>query len=177
MREEEAKGTCDTPRLVASGDLPHSSNGTVLILQISVSIKDLFRLGRDFPWFRPERCPRCGFWRVWGHGFVAAYFEPYRKPLWLRRYRCPACRLVLRLKPSGYFERFQSSIETIRQSLAYRFYRHVWPPGSSRQRQGHWLRSLIKKAKGYLGLVGFEGILEAFDQLVPMGLNPVSRSF
>lgn len=114
---------------------------------------------------------------MWGHGFVLAYFEGYWEPLSLRRYRCPACRLVLRLKPSGYFERFQSSVETIRQSIAYRFYHHFWPPGSNRQRQGHWFRSLFKKAKIYLGFSGFEGIVEVFDQLISLGINPVSRSF
>ena len=170
------RGTCDTPRLIVSGDLRRCSNSTLLILQIAVSIKDLFQLGRAFPWPRPERCPRCGHWKLWGHGFVSAYFEPYRKPLLLRRYRCPACRLVLRLKPSGYFERFQSSIELIRESLAYRFYHHVWPPGSPRQRQGHWWRSLFKKASVYFGLDGLKGVGEMFDQLVRLGVNPVSRS-
>jgi hypothetical protein len=85
--------------------------------------------------------------------------------------------LVIKLKPSGYFNRFQATIRAIRQSLAYRFYNHLWPPGSSRQRQGHWLRSLLKKAKFYLGLNGFESLIEAFDKLLLMGLNPVSRSF
>jgi len=117
-----------------------------------------------------------GHFRLWGHGFVSAYFDGYWEPLWLRRYRCPLCRLVLRLRPSGYFQRFQASIETIRQSLAHRFYDHLWPPGSNRQRQGHWLRSLFKKAKVYLGLSGLGGIEEVFDQLVSLGINPVSRS-
>jgi hypothetical protein len=76
----------------------------------------------------------------------------------------------------GYFKRFQAPIDTIRQSLAYRFTHHLWPPGSSRQRSGHWLRSLSRKAKLYLGLKGFEGMIEAFDQLVSLGVNPVSRS-
>jgi len=133
-------------------------------------------MGRGFGWPRPERCPRCGYWKLWGHGFVSAYFEPYREPLWLRRYRCPACRLILRLKPSGYFERFQSSIESIRESLAYRFYRHFWPPGSSRQRQGHWLRSLLKKGKLYFGLSGVERGIEVFDRLISLGVVAVSRS-
>jgi len=84
---------------------------------------------------------------------------------------------VIRLKPSGYFPRFQSSIETIRQSLAYRFYHHFWPPGSSRQRQGHWLRAFLKKAVVYLGLSGVKDFLVAFEQLVSLGINPVTRSF
>jgi len=171
------RGTCDTPHLIVSGDFPHCSNGTLLILQIAVSIKDLFLLGRAFPWSRPEQCPRCGHGRLWGHGFVSAYFDGYDKVFWLRRYRCPLCRLILRLRPAGYFQRFQASIETIRQSLACRFYHHLWPPGSSRQRQGRWWRSLFKKASVYFGLDGLKGVGEMFDQLMEMGVNPVSRSF
>jgi hypothetical protein len=96
---------------------------------------------------------------------------------WLRRYRCPVCRLILRLRPAGYFPRFQASIETIRQSLAYRFYHHLWPPGSSRQRQGHWLRAFLKKVRVYLGLSGWGAVSEAFDALISLGMNPISRSF
>ena len=175
--KEEAKGIGSTLRLVVDWDFPGPAKGTFLILQISVSIKDIFRLGRGFPWPRPERCPRCGHVRLLGHGFVRAYFDGYLEGLWLRRYRCPSCRLVIRFRPSGYFKRFQASIRTIRQILAYRFYHHLWPPGSSRQRQGHWLRSLLKKALFYLGLSGFRDILDAFDQLVSLGVTPVSRSF
>jgi len=159
-------------------DLPNPSNSTLLILQISVSIKEIFQLekGRGFPWPRPERCPRCGHVRLWGHGFVSAYFDEVVERCWLKRYRCPLCRLIFRLRPAGYFSRFQASIETIRQSIAYRFYHHFWPPGSPRQRQGHWFRSLFKKAKVYLGLSRLEGIMEIFDELVSLGINPVSRS-
>jgi hypothetical protein len=165
-----------TLRLSLGWEILSPSSSTLLMQQISVSIKEIVRLGRDFPWPRPERCPRCGHCRLWGHGFVSAYFDGYWEPLWLRRYRCPACRLILQLKPSGYFKRFQASIETIRQSLSHRFYRHLWPPGTHRQRQGHWLRSLFKQAKVHLGLSGFEDILEAFDRLMSLGINPVSRS-
>jgi hypothetical protein len=162
--------------------IPNPANGTLLILQISVSIKDLFRFdlfrfGREYPWPRPERCPRCGHGRLWGHGFVSAYFDDYALPLWLRRYRCPLCRLILRLRPTGYFQRFQASVETIRQSLAYRFYHHLWPPGSSRQRQGHWLRAFLRKVRFYLGLSGWGAFSEAFDALISLGINPISRSF
>ena len=97
-------------------DLPISSNGILLVIQIFVSIKHLFRLERGFPWPRPERCPRSGYLRLWGHGFVSAYFDGYVKRCWLKRYRCLSCGVMLRLRPSGYFKRFQSSIETIRQS-------------------------------------------------------------
>lgn len=177
MREGKAKGIESTLRLIEGWFFPNPPSGTLLIQQICVSIKEIVRCGKAFPWPRPEQCPRCGHWRLWGHGFVSAYFEGYWEPLWLRRYRCPNCRGILRLKPSGYLPRFQTPLESIRQSLAYRFYHHVWPPGSSRQRQGHWLRSFVGKAKVYLGLNGWEAFDKTFNQLFSLGINPVSRSF
>jgi hypothetical protein len=165
-----------TLRLGSSWEILGPSHSTLLIQQISVSIKEIVRLGKHFPWIRPEQCPRCGHCRLWGHGFVSAYFDGYWKPLWLKRYRCPACRVILQLKPSGYLKRFQAPIEVIRQILAHRFTHHLWPPGTGRQRPGHWLRSLSKKAKLYLGLQGFERMIEAFDRLLSLGINPVSRS-
>ena len=158
------------------GDAPSYPNGILLILQIPVSIKDLFRLGRMYPWPSPKRCPRCGHLRLWGNGYVSAYFDGFFEPFWLRRYRCPLCRIIVRLRPTGYLPRFQASLETIRQCLAYRFYHHLWPPGSNRQRQGHWLRSFLRKARVYLGLGGFHTFSGVFERLLGLGLNPVSRS-
>ncbi|CAO0823570.1 hypothetical protein DFAR_3780005 [Desulfarculales bacterium] len=51
-------------------------------------------LGRRFPWPRLERCPRCGSVRLWGHGFVPAYFNEASTVIWLQRFRCPNCRAV-----------------------------------------------------------------------------------
>ncbi|CAO0823615.1 hypothetical protein DFAR_3800037 [Desulfarculales bacterium] len=49
-------------------------------------------LGRRFLWPRPERCLRCGNVRLWGHGFVPAYFDETPTAIWLRLFRCPDCR-------------------------------------------------------------------------------------
>ncbi len=165
-----------TLRLNVDWDFPSVPYRTLLILQISVSIKDLFRLGKEYPWRRPESCPRCGHVRLWGHGFVSAYFDGYESLFWLRRYRCPLCRVIVRLRPAGYFQRFHASIEMIRDRLTFRITHYRWPPESSRQQQGHWFRSLLRKAKLYLGLDGFEGLMGAFDALLSQGITPVSRS-
>jgi hypothetical protein len=78
-----------------------------LILAVQACVKALAKLGRHFPWPRPEICPGCHEHPLWGHGFVLAYFDEVAEPVWLRRYRCPLCRLVIRMKPAGYWPRFQ----------------------------------------------------------------------
>jgi hypothetical protein len=146
-----------------------------MIFSVLVSIKEIVAKGRDFPWPRPEVCPRCEGPRVWGHGFVAAFFDGFRDEVLLRRYRCPDCRCVLRLRPSGYFKRFQVSIQAIRDCIDYRLSTSRWPKGISHTRQGHWLRSLYRKTVAYFGQ-GWKGrLLEGFDSLMGMDEIPVSR--
>ena len=89
---------------------------TSLVIFVQLAVKQLFEVGRDFLWPKPERCPRCGG-RIWGHGFVPAYFDGYDQPLWLKRYQCPDCGCVIRMRPRDYFQRFQASIYTIRDCL------------------------------------------------------------
>ncbi|CAO0819735.1 hypothetical protein DFAR_810013 [Desulfarculales bacterium] len=72
------------------------------------------KLGRRFPCPQPERCPRCGSVRLWGHGFVPAYFDEDLTAIWLWLFFCPDCRAVIRLQPRGYWSRFQAPVETIR---------------------------------------------------------------
>ena len=45
-----------------------------MILTVCVKLKDIFEQGRNFNWIKPKRCPRCRSVRIWGHGFVTAYF-------------------------------------------------------------------------------------------------------
>jgi len=39
-----------------------------MIIFFPVILKQLFHLGRFYSWPKPERCPRCGGHRLWGHG-------------------------------------------------------------------------------------------------------------
>lgn len=146
-----------------------------MIFSVLVSIKEIVDKGRDFPWPRPESCPRCEGRRLWYHGFVTAFFDGFPEEVFLRRYRCPECKCVLRARPSDYFSRFQAPIETIRSSIAHRLETGRWPPNSSRSRQGHWLRSLSRKACAYFGQGWGNRILERFDELILRGQNPVCR--
>lgn len=147
----------------------------ILIFFVAAKIKDIFTLGRKYPWPRPVFCPRCNDTRVWGHGFVLAYFDGFSEGVLLRRYRCPGCGCVIRLRPRGYFPRFQASIETIRFCLSRRLARGRWPPCFSRSRQRHWLRALRRRTIAYLGDTWKQGLMAAFDCLLRQGAIPVSR--
>lgn len=147
-----------------------------MILPVLACLKDIVKQGRDFPWPRPKFCPQCHGVRVWGHGFVGALFDGFVHQVLLKRWRCPDCRCIVRARPHGYFERIQAPIESIRSSIAYRLRTGRWPPGSSRSRQGHWLRSLRRKVKARLEDQWGAGLIAGFAELIGQGINPVSRS-
>jgi hypothetical protein len=147
-----------------------------MIIFVLASIKEIVAKGRDFPWPRPSACPRCEGPRVWCHGFVTAFFDGFDAQVILRRYRCPDCRCVMRARPSGYLERMQASVEAIRTCIALRLEHGRWPSGGSRQRQGHWLRSLTRKVCAWFPREWGGRLLEGFDRLVSIGVNPVCRS-
>lgn len=93
----------------------------------------------------------------------------------LRRYRCPECGCVIRLKPKGYFKRFQAAMETIRAGIRHRLETNKWPPAISRGRWNHWFKALGRQAKAHLGHACCD-LLQAFDRLCELGRIPVSRS-
>lgn len=150
--------------------------GVPMILFLCVSIKEIVELGRDFPWPRPASCPGCGSGRVWGHGFVGALFDGVPQQVLLRRWRCPDCRCVMRVRPSGYFTRIQAPIDSIRSSIACRLKTGKWPAGTSRSRQGHWLRSLYRNIQAHLNRQWNAGPIAGFERLMQKGMIPVSRS-
>lgn len=147
-----------------------------MISYISALLKDIFKLGRKYPWPRPEECPKCCSMRIWGHGYVDALFDGYDKTLPLKRYRCPCCGCVICLRPSSHLSRFQTPTESIKSTLSIRIRTGRWPPGVSRQRSGYWLRSLKRKAFYLFGFHSGKKLMKAFDYLLLSGDNPVSRS-
>jgi hypothetical protein len=146
-----------------------------MVMFFAVKLKDLFKKGRDYPWKKPDSCPCCNSHRLWGHGFAGAIFDGYVKPLLIKLYRCPDCGSVIRLRPEGYFNRFQASIETIRSSITLKSTNNRWLPFISRTRQCHWFRSLRKRISAYLTNTWGYGIVAGFDYLLQLGQNPVSR--
>jgi hypothetical protein len=108
---------------------------------------------------------------------VEAFFDGFAQALFLRRYRCSDCKLTIRLRPRGYWPRFQVSISVILHSLSHRLRFHHWPSFLSRQRGGHWLRSLMRKIRWYWGLSWRGDPLRALEELSGQGVVPVSRAF
>jgi predicted RNA-binding Zn-ribbon protein involved in translation (DUF1610 family) len=147
-----------------------------MIIFIPVRLKKLFELGRNYPWPRPESCPRCSSCRLWGHGYVSAYFDGYDQPFTLKRYRCPDCGCVIRMRPRGYFKRFQASIASIRSSIVSKASSSKWIGGINRERQQHWFRSLCRRVKVYLTDAWSQGVVAGFDRLWKLGQIPVSRA-
>ncbi len=147
-----------------------------MILPVAALLKDICEKGRYYLWPSPEVCPNCKAGRPWGHGFVLAYFDKFVAGILLRRYRCPRCGSI-RLRPQGYFDRFQSSIEAIRSTIdetverktAARpvFAGHVRLMGA---------KSSKTKARAYFGDPFEHNLIAAFDRLIAMGKIPVSRS-
>jgi len=154
---------------------PPTRNGAMVIFS-AVKLNDLFKKERDYPWQKPEKCPCCKSNRLWGHGFADAIFDGYKQPLLLKLYRCPECSCVIRLRPEGYFKRFQAPVETIRSSITGKSATNRWLPGISRSRQCHWFRSLHKRIKAYLTDTWQQGVVAGFDYLLQLGQIPVSRT-
>ena len=113
--------------------------------------------------------------RVWGHGFVGAYFdEAGSMPVVLKRYRCPECGVVIRMRPSGYFRRIQARIAEIRRCLWHRIGKGRWPPRSNPARQRHWLRGLRRQVLAHVGMSWAERLEEGFAGLIWGVLKPFS---
>jgi hypothetical protein len=82
---------------------------------------------------------------------------------------------VVRLRPEGYFKRFQASIEVIRSSIVSKVTLGKWLPDISRSRQQHWFKALLKQIKAYLTDIWPHGIIAGFDYFLKSGQIPVSR--
>lgn len=146
-----------------------------MVLFVEVDVNEIARLGKDFPWVKPSGCPCCGQ-PLWWHGFVPAYFSCLLEHVLLRRLRCYSCRAVHRLKPSGYWQRFRSSIDEITQSISHRCESGYWQRDLPRARQRQWWQRLQRKSRTVLGLF-YGTVMEAFKELIGCDHVPVSLSF
>jgi hypothetical protein len=168
---------CDAALLSLAGLGPAHPTNKVLILFVEVCVKTLMEQGRQYRWERPERCPKCQGNRVWGHGYVTAYFdEAGSQSVLLKRYRCPQCRVVIRLRPSGYWRRIQATVATVRQSIVERLEKGRWPPGCNTARGRHWLRGLRRQVRTHLGMSYAERLAEGFAELLRRGVGAVCRA-
>jgi hypothetical protein len=146
-----------------------------MILTVKANLKEIDKQGKDYSWPRPKVCGRCYGDRLWGHGFVETIFSGYRNALLIHRYRCPECGCIIKLRPEGYYSRFQSPKETIRSQIFTRLGTGRWPSGSVKDVCRHWLRGLKRNTLAHLGMDWMSRLTEAFDRLIEMGTIPVSR--
>jgi len=111
-----------------------------LILYLSVNFDHLSRAGKDYPWPRPLRCPRCGGVRLWGHGYVERFFDGQADALLIKRWRCPDCRAVHTMRPATHWRGFWASWPLIFRVLLEKAAGGKWSEAMSRQRQQYWWR-------------------------------------
>ena len=119
-----------------------------MVIPVTLRLDDLIRQGKDFKWERPCACPKCQG-KIWGHGFVPRYFQGFSGVFWIKRFQCTVCRAVLVFRPSGFWPRLQSSINTIYQALLVRLQSRRWPEDLPRQRAGHWLSGFHRLLRRY----------------------------
>jgi hypothetical protein len=149
----------------------------VMILFVAVDLKQLFSLGRNFPWKKPSICPCCHQSHLWGHGFSDTIFDGYPAALPMRRFMCPLCGCVIKCRPKGYFSRFQTAIDTIKSHLRQRIGAGRWSSPDRGALGRHWLAALKRKVLVYLGLQWKERLIAGFDRLCQLKIIPVSMSF
>lgn len=119
-----------------------SPKGYLLILHFAVDVKRLVEEGKDYPWPRPHRCPRCQGSRLWGHGYVFRYFEGISEGLWMKRFRCPDCKAVHTCRIQEFYRGFHYSRLSILLSLLSKIIHGRWLRCLSRQVQQYWYRGL-----------------------------------
>jgi len=147
-----------------------------MIVKVKADIKKIFKLGKKYKWQKPARCLHCKEPTLWGHGFVLSFFDGFDQGLYLKRYRCPYCHTVFKLKPFGYFKRFQADIKLIFSSILNRIYKGGYLPGLSWSRQHFWFTALKRNIAAYLSNTWDKGEIAGFIKLIRMGKIPVTSS-
>jgi len=147
-----------------------------MIAFFDLDLNQIARSSHDYPWPCPAACARCGHPKVWGHGLVPMIIIGFADALKIRRYRCPMCGCIIRLRPTGYFVRHQTATKMIRATLSHRLETGYWPGGCISNRGRHWLAALKRNALAVLGVSGLCDLMAAFDRLVELGRLPISRA-
>mgnify|MGYP003893747999 CR=1 FL=1 len=116
----------------------------VMILFIKITIEELSKNGKNHKWDK-HQCDKCHR-NMWGHGFVMRYFAEITDGIYLKRYRCPDCTMVVTTRPDSHWKSFRSAIQTIYEALKSKL-TGFWPLEFPRQRGLHWLLRLVNLAK------------------------------
>jgi len=125
----------------------HRLSKSQVVLPMSASLAQIVSLGKLFPWPRPQRCPRCGGTRLWGHGFATRYFDGVPDYVWVRRWRCPDCGAVHTCRPATHWRRFLAPISIIIASIAATLSGLRRVRSEHRQRQQYWHRGYLIQSR------------------------------
>jgi hypothetical protein len=106
---------------------------------------------------------------VWGHGYVARYFEGLPDAVWVKRWRCPDCRAVHTMRPGSHWRGFWASAAAIVGVLRGKLSGHKWGIAFSRQRQQYWWRGYQKQSR-------FSGTVVPLQALVADGVILATHS-
>lgn len=118
--------------------------GALLLLYVAIDVKALSEAGPRYQWSKPSRCPKCLGLRLWGHGYVARYFEGIAESVWLKRFRCPDCKAVHTCRPDGYLRSIRHPASIVALCLAQKILHGRWMRCLCRQLQQYWYRSLCR---------------------------------
>jgi hypothetical protein len=116
-----------------------------MILYTKITLQQLSKEGKNHKW-GTYPCTKCDR-NMWGHGYVARYFTEVSNAVYLKKYRCPNCRVVVIVKPEGFWPHIRSAISTVYKMLRSRISKGTWPAEFPRQRGGHWLKRFAINAK------------------------------
>jgi len=147
-----------------------------MIIKVKADIKKIFKLGKKYKWQKPARCHHCDEPTLWGHGFVLSFFDGFDQGIYLKRYRCPYCHTIFKLKPYGYFKKFQADIRQIFSSIRSQIYAGRYLPGLSWSRQHFWFTALKRNIAAYLSNRWSKGLIAGFIELIRINKIPVTRS-
>mgnify|MGYP000125437550 CR=1 FL=1 len=129
-----------------------------MILLRKICLRLLSEQGKGFKWGSCfcEKCQR----PMWGHGYVFRYFENLTSAVWMKRFRCAGCHVVVTTRPEGFLAGVRTGIESIYNIIRYRLTNGVWPD-PRRQRFGHWLCRFMKMAR--MDFVSMPDPIEVLD--------------
>jgi hypothetical protein len=116
-----------------------------MILSCKVKLSEIQAEGKKFNWIRPK-CPRCSL-NVRSQGYIRRFFKSIVEAVFIKKWKCHHCKLVITCRPEEFWRRYQEPSDQIFEILKYRIKNLSWPPWTTRQRGGHWMNKLIKKAK------------------------------
>lgn len=122
---------------------------TLLILYFDVNVKTLSESGKDYPWKKPQSCPRCNSRRLWWHSFVQRCFSKVSKKVYLKKCICVDCSAVHTLRPITHLSRFQYSLLVITRCLLKKIRYSRWRSSVTRQNQQYWFKVLRMKLYRY----------------------------